>query len=217
MIVPKSAEPQLLRLRLTDVPGWHAWIDGKSLGLERFSGIMLQARIPPRLPCRGAPLLARDFHGRPGVCGRRRSMPGTRCLLRVETPASDGRMPSFRTTLDRTRIDVVRIDRGEGTDHRVSIVARRAPGRPREPKSICRETIRQSAYAAGGGPFDSRRGKCMRSLRATRLLVLPALVVLLVLGVAVPSLGTAWAKGAKAVACKTLPRDCWWELVPPRL
>ncbi len=43
----------------------------------------------------------------------------------------------------------------------------------------------------------------MRSLRATRLLVLPALVVPLVLGIVVPS-GTAWAKGAKAVACKTL-------------
>jgi uncharacterized membrane protein YfhO len=42
-----SAGPQLLRLRLTDVAGWHASIDGKPLGLERFSGIMLQARIPP--------------------------------------------------------------------------------------------------------------------------------------------------------------------------
>jgi hypothetical protein len=46
-MVSRSAQPQLLRLRLTDVPGWHASIDGKALGLERFSGIMLQARIPP--------------------------------------------------------------------------------------------------------------------------------------------------------------------------
>jgi hypothetical protein len=38
--------PQVLRLRLTDVPGWHATLDGRPLALERFSGIMLQARIP---------------------------------------------------------------------------------------------------------------------------------------------------------------------------
>ena len=36
----------VLRLRLTDVPGWHATIDGRPLALDRFSGIMLQARIP---------------------------------------------------------------------------------------------------------------------------------------------------------------------------
>ncbi len=36
-----------LRLHLTDVPGWRATIDGKPLDLESFSGIMLQARIPP--------------------------------------------------------------------------------------------------------------------------------------------------------------------------
>jgi len=39
--------PQVLRLRLTDVPGWHATIDGRPLALEPFAGIMLQARIPP--------------------------------------------------------------------------------------------------------------------------------------------------------------------------
>ncbi len=38
--------PAVLRLRLTDVPGWHATIDGHPLPLERFAGIMLQARIP---------------------------------------------------------------------------------------------------------------------------------------------------------------------------
>ena len=36
----------VLRLHLTDVPGWRATIDGKPLELERFSGVMLQARIP---------------------------------------------------------------------------------------------------------------------------------------------------------------------------
>jgi hypothetical protein len=37
---------QVLRLRLTDVPGWHATIDGRPLVLQRFDGVMLQARIP---------------------------------------------------------------------------------------------------------------------------------------------------------------------------
>jgi hypothetical protein len=39
--------PRVLRLRLTDVPGWHASIDGHPLALSQFSGFMLQARIPP--------------------------------------------------------------------------------------------------------------------------------------------------------------------------
>ena len=41
-----ASTPQVLRLRLTDVPGWHASIDGRPLPLERFAGVMLQARIP---------------------------------------------------------------------------------------------------------------------------------------------------------------------------
>ena len=41
-----ASEPQVLRLRLTDVPGWHASIDGKPLELLRFDRVMLQARIP---------------------------------------------------------------------------------------------------------------------------------------------------------------------------
>ncbi len=45
-VVTDSASPQVLRLRLTDVPGWHATIDGRALPLDRFSGVMLQARIP---------------------------------------------------------------------------------------------------------------------------------------------------------------------------
>lgn len=45
-VVTTTSQPELLRLRLSDVAGWHASIDGKSLALEPFSGIMLQARIP---------------------------------------------------------------------------------------------------------------------------------------------------------------------------
>ena len=41
-----SAKPAVLRLRLTNIPGWHASIDGKPLSLETFSGVMLQAQIP---------------------------------------------------------------------------------------------------------------------------------------------------------------------------
>jgi hypothetical protein len=41
-----AATPQVLRLRLTDVPGWHGTIDGRPLKLERFSGVMLQAVVP---------------------------------------------------------------------------------------------------------------------------------------------------------------------------
>jgi hypothetical protein len=42
-----ATTPQVLRLRLTDVPGWHATIDGKPLVVSRFNRVMLQARIPP--------------------------------------------------------------------------------------------------------------------------------------------------------------------------
>ncbi len=46
-VVTDSTSTQVLRLRLTDVPGWHATIDGQPLALQRFSGLMLQARLPP--------------------------------------------------------------------------------------------------------------------------------------------------------------------------
>ena len=46
-LVTHASRPQVLRLRLTDVPGWHASIDGKPLTLVRFNRIMLQAEIPP--------------------------------------------------------------------------------------------------------------------------------------------------------------------------
>ncbi len=42
-----KATPQVLRLRLTDVPGWHGSIDGRPLPLEPFSRVMIEARIPP--------------------------------------------------------------------------------------------------------------------------------------------------------------------------
>jgi hypothetical protein len=46
-LVVDVAHRQELRLRLTDVPGWHATIDGRSLPLESYAGVMLQAQIPP--------------------------------------------------------------------------------------------------------------------------------------------------------------------------
>jgi hypothetical protein len=45
-IVTTGTGPQVLQLHLTAVPGWHATIDGHDLALERYSGVMLQARIP---------------------------------------------------------------------------------------------------------------------------------------------------------------------------
>lgn len=34
-------------MHLTNVPGWHATIDGRPLTLKQYSLIMLQAEIPP--------------------------------------------------------------------------------------------------------------------------------------------------------------------------
>ena len=45
-LTTRASRPQILRLRLTDVPGWHASIDGKPLTLIRFDRVMLQAKIP---------------------------------------------------------------------------------------------------------------------------------------------------------------------------
>ncbi|MHB8437518.1 MAG: YfhO family protein, partial [Acidimicrobiales bacterium] len=42
-----SASPAVLRLHLTNSPGWHGTIDGKPLALGAYSGVMLEARIPP--------------------------------------------------------------------------------------------------------------------------------------------------------------------------
>ena len=48
-LVTNASSPQMLRLRLTDVPGWHASIDGRPLQLRRFAGVMLEARVPAGL------------------------------------------------------------------------------------------------------------------------------------------------------------------------
>jgi hypothetical protein len=45
-VTTRTTRPQVLRLRLTDVPGWHATIDGRPLALTTYDGIMLQARVP---------------------------------------------------------------------------------------------------------------------------------------------------------------------------
>ena len=42
----RSSRPAVLRLHLTDVPGWHATLDGRPLTLESYAGAMLQARVP---------------------------------------------------------------------------------------------------------------------------------------------------------------------------
>jgi hypothetical protein len=45
-IVTSSADDQVLRLHLTNEPGWKATIDGRPLALSPYAGVMLQARIP---------------------------------------------------------------------------------------------------------------------------------------------------------------------------
>ena len=47
-VAVQGGVPLVLRLRLTNVPGWHATVDGRPLALEPWaSGAMLEARIPP--------------------------------------------------------------------------------------------------------------------------------------------------------------------------
>jgi hypothetical protein len=45
-ITTTSRTDQILRLRLTNEPGWHATINGHPLKLVPFAGVMLEARIP---------------------------------------------------------------------------------------------------------------------------------------------------------------------------
>jgi hypothetical protein len=46
-VVTNATSPSLLRLRLTNVPGWHATIDGRPLATEVWGGgAMLEARVP---------------------------------------------------------------------------------------------------------------------------------------------------------------------------
>ena len=46
-VVTDAASPQVLRLHLTDSPGWRATVDGRPLALSSYAGMMLQARVPP--------------------------------------------------------------------------------------------------------------------------------------------------------------------------
>jgi len=45
-MVTDASGPAVLRLRLTDVPGWHATVDGRPLALAPYAGVMLQAKVP---------------------------------------------------------------------------------------------------------------------------------------------------------------------------
>jgi uncharacterized membrane protein YfhO len=45
-MVTDAGTPQVLRLRITDVPGWHATIDGQSAQIHTFDGLMLQVEVP---------------------------------------------------------------------------------------------------------------------------------------------------------------------------
>ncbi len=46
-VVTDESAPSIVRFRLTDVPGWHASIDGHALALQSWAqGSMLQARVP---------------------------------------------------------------------------------------------------------------------------------------------------------------------------
>ena len=40
-----ASVPSMLRIHVTDLPGWHASIDGRPLPLTTFAGTMLQARV----------------------------------------------------------------------------------------------------------------------------------------------------------------------------
>jgi hypothetical protein len=42
-----GAVAQSLRLRLANVPGWHATIDGRPVRLQSFARVMLQVEVPP--------------------------------------------------------------------------------------------------------------------------------------------------------------------------
>lgn len=45
-LTTSSHTPQAVRFHVSNVPGWSATIDGRSLQLEPYAGMMLQARVP---------------------------------------------------------------------------------------------------------------------------------------------------------------------------
>ena len=45
-LATRSVGPAVVRLRLTDVPGWHATVDGRPVALQAYAGVMLQLRVP---------------------------------------------------------------------------------------------------------------------------------------------------------------------------
>ncbi len=45
-VVTDATSPSALRLRLSDIPGWHASIDGRPLALDTYASVMLEARVP---------------------------------------------------------------------------------------------------------------------------------------------------------------------------
>ncbi len=46
-LVTDADRRQVLRLRLTNIPGWHATVDGQPVALRSFARVMLQAEVPP--------------------------------------------------------------------------------------------------------------------------------------------------------------------------
>ncbi len=46
-MVTQSTTQSVLRLRLSNVPGWHATIDGKPVDVSPFARTMLQVQVPP--------------------------------------------------------------------------------------------------------------------------------------------------------------------------
>jgi hypothetical protein len=46
-VVTDASSAQVLRLRISSVPGWHATIDGKPLALSTYLTMMFQTHIPP--------------------------------------------------------------------------------------------------------------------------------------------------------------------------
>ncbi len=46
-VTTDASTKEVLRLRITNVPGWSATIDGRPLALVSYAGVMLQAVVPP--------------------------------------------------------------------------------------------------------------------------------------------------------------------------